>query len=212
MCGEQGSMGITIRDGDGVLPTGEVGDGGQTAGASLLAASGGQNAASLVSPEGYVIHRQSPLRDSRACISCTCLGSSFLRDFGDGGALVSSIRGRFVLEGLSGLSGEAGEGEGDKGELLAEWASSGDHRNEAGLVCTERGPGSLEGLGESSWMEGDGCGHTMSVLSQGSSESALRLRGREWRGMDSWAMSSIREREGQAGDRGTAEGRVYNPG
>src|SRR5882757_10940962 len=105
MCGEQGSMGITIRDGDGVVPTGEVGDIGHTAGASLLT-SGGQNAASLVSPEGYVIHRQSPLRDSRAGISCMRLGSSFSRDFGDGGALVSSIRGRFVLEGLSGLSGE----------------------------------------------------------------------------------------------------------
>lgn len=144
-------MGITMRDGDGVVPTGEVGDVGHTAGASLLT-SGGQKAASLVSPEGYVIHRQSPLRDSRAEISWTRLGSSFFRDFGDGGALVVSIRGRFVLEGLSGLSGEVGEGEGegDKGELLAEWPSSGDHRNEAGLVCTERGPGSLEGLGESS--------------------------------------------------------------
>jgi len=112
-------MGITMRDGDGVVPTGEVGEAGEAAGASLLT-SGGQNAASLVSPEGYVIHRQSPLRDSRAGISWRRLGSSFSRDFGDGGALVSSIRARFVL-GLSGLeSGEAGEGEGDKGELLAE--------------------------------------------------------------------------------------------
>jgi len=85
MWGEQGSMGITMRDGDGVVPTGEVGDVGHTAGASLLT-SGGQNAASLVSPEGYVIHRQSPLRDSRAEISWTRLGSSFFRDFGDGGA------------------------------------------------------------------------------------------------------------------------------
>ena len=143
-------MGITIRDGDGdgdgVVPTGEVGDIGHT---SLLT-SGGQNAASLVSPEGYVIHRQSPLRDSRAGISCKRLGSSFSCDFGDGGALESSIRGRFVLEGLSGLSGEVGEGEGDNGELLAECPSSGGHRNEAGLVCTERWPGSLEGFGESS--------------------------------------------------------------
>lgn len=133
MCGEQGSMGITIRDGDGVVPAGEVGDIGHTAGASLLT-SGGQNAASLVSPEGYVIHRQSPLRDSRAGISCAQLVSIFSRDFGDGGALVSSMRGRFVLEGLSGLSGVVGEGEEDKGELLAEWPSSGGHRNEAGLV------------------------------------------------------------------------------
>jgi hypothetical protein len=146
-------MGITIRDADvdGVVPTGEMGDIGHTVGASLLT-SGGQNAASLVSPEGYVIHRQSPLRDSRPGISCTRLGSSFSRDFGDGGALVSSIRGRFVLEGLSGLSGEVGdgEGEGDRGELLEEWPSSEGQRNEAGLVCTERGPGSLEGFEERS--------------------------------------------------------------
>lgn len=197
MCGEHGSIGITIRDGDGVVPTGEVGDTGQDAGASLLT-SGGQNAASLVSPEGYVIHRQSPLRDSRAGMSWKRLGSSFSRDFGDGGALVSSIRGRFVLEGLSGLgSGEAGEGEGDKGELLAEWPSSEGHRNEVGLVCTERWPGSLEGLEESSWMDGFGWGQTMSVESQGSSESALRLRGREWSGMDSCAMSSMGRGRGQ---------------
>jgi hypothetical protein len=141
-------MGITMRDGDGVVPAGEVGDIGHMAGASLLT-SGGQNAASLVSPEGYVIHRQSPLRDSRVGISCAQLVSIFSRDFGDGGALVSSMRGRFVLEGLSGLSGVVGEG--DKGELLVEWPSSGGHRNEAGLVCTERWPGSLEeGFGESS--------------------------------------------------------------
>lgn len=188
-------MGITIRDGDGVVGTGEVGDIGHTAGASLLT-SGGQIAASLVSPEGYVIHRQSPLSDSRPGISCVRLGSSFSRDFGDGGVLVS-IRGRFVLEGLSGLSGEAGEGEGDKGELLVEWPSSGGHRNEAELVCTERWPGSLEGLGESSCIELVGWGQTMSDESQGSSESALRLRGREWRGMDWCAMSSMGEREGQ---------------
>ncbi len=198
-------MGITIRDVDGVVPAGEVGDIGQTAGASLLS-SGGQKAASRVSPEGYVIHRQSPLRDSREGKSCTRLGSSSFRDFGDGGPLVSSIRGRFVLEGLSGLSGEVGEGEEDEGELVVEWASSGGHRNEAGLVCTERGAGSLEGFGESSWMEGAGWGQTMSVESQGSSESALRLRGREWRGMDSWAMSSMRR--GRA-DWPEGEWRVY---
>jgi hypothetical protein len=46
-------------------------------------------------------------------------------------------------------------------------------------------------------MEGEGCEQTMSVESQGSSESALRLRGREWRGMDSCAMSSMGRREGQ---------------
>ncbi len=199
-------MGITMRDGDGVVPTGEVGDTGHAAGTSLLS-SGGQKAASLVSPEGYVIDRQSPLRDSREGMSCTRLGSSFLRDFGDGGALVS-IRGRFVLEGLSGLRGEVGEGdeeEGDKGELVVEWPSSGGHRNEAGLVCTARGAGSFEGFGESSWMEGEGCGQTMSDESQGSSESALRLRGRGWRGMDSWAMSSMRR--GGAGERvGRGEG------
>jgi hypothetical protein len=158
-----------------------------------------------------VIHRQSPLRDSRAGMSCTRLTSSFLRDFGDGGGLASSIRGRFVLEGLSGLRGEVREEdeEGDKGELLVEWPSSGGQRREAELVCTERGAGSLEGLGESSWMEGEGWGQTMSVESQESSESALRLRGREWRGMDSWAMSSMRRREGQ-GEREMREGRVYN--
>lgn len=44
-------MGITIRDGDGEEPTGEAGDMGHNVGASLLS-SGGQNAASLVSPEG----------------------------------------------------------------------------------------------------------------------------------------------------------------
>jgi hypothetical protein len=98
-----------------------------------------------------------------------------------------------------------GDDEGDKGELLVEGPSSGGQRREAELVCTERGAGSLEGFGESSWMEGFGCGHTMSVESQESSESALRLRGREWRGMDSWAMSSMRKREGQ-GERERAEG------
>jgi hypothetical protein len=51
MWGEQGSMGITMRDGDGGLPTGEVGDIGRDMGASLFS-SGGQKAASLVSPEG----------------------------------------------------------------------------------------------------------------------------------------------------------------
>ena len=159
-----------------------------------------------------MIHRQSPLRDSRAGMSCARLGSSFLRDFGDEGGLVSSIRGRFVLDGLSGLRGEVGEGdaegEGDRGELLVEGPSSGGQRREAELVCTDRGAGSLEGFGESSWMLGFGCGQTMSVLSQGSSESALRLRGREWRGMDSWAMSSMRRGRGR-GERG-ANGRVYN--
>jgi len=47
-------MGITIRDGDGGLPAGEVGDIGHNServGASLLS-SGGQKAASLVSPDG----------------------------------------------------------------------------------------------------------------------------------------------------------------
>jgi hypothetical protein len=48
MWGEHGSMGITMRDGDGGVPTGEMGD---MAGASLFS-SGGQKAASLVSPEG----------------------------------------------------------------------------------------------------------------------------------------------------------------
>lgn len=54
MWGEQGSMGITIRDADDEVPAGEVGDIGHNSaseGASLLS-SGGQNAASLVSPEG----------------------------------------------------------------------------------------------------------------------------------------------------------------
>ena len=148
-----------------------------------------------------MIHRQSPLRDSRAGMSCARLGSSFLRDLGDEGGLVSSIRGRFVLDGLSGLRGEVGEGddegEGDKGEFAVEGPSSGGQRREAELVCTDRGAGSFEGFGESSWMFGFGCGQTISVLSQGSSESALRLRGREWRGMDSWAMSSMRRGRGQ---------------
>jgi hypothetical protein len=75
-----------------------------------------------------VIHRQSPLRDSSAGASCARFGSSFLRDFGDGGGVVSSIRGRFVREGLSGLRGEVGEGDeeaegegdDDNGELFAE--------------------------------------------------------------------------------------------
>ena len=47
-------MGITMRDGDGVVPAGEIGDIGHNSaivGASLLD-SGGQNAASLVSPGG----------------------------------------------------------------------------------------------------------------------------------------------------------------
>jgi hypothetical protein len=54
MWDEQGSMGITMRDGDGVVPAGEVGDLGDSSArvcASLLS-SGGQKAASLVSPEG----------------------------------------------------------------------------------------------------------------------------------------------------------------
>lgn len=157
-----------------------------------------------------MIHRQSPLRDSRAGMSCARLGSRSLRDFGEEGGLVSSIRGRFVLEGLSGLMGDVkeGESEGDKGELLVEWASSGGQRREAELVCTERGAGSLEGLGERSWMEGFGWGQTMSVESQESSESALRLRGREWRGMDSWAMSSMRRGRGRGGERGQRGGYI----
>lgn len=44
-------MGITMRDGDGEVPTGDEGDIGHKVGASLLS-SGGQKAASLVSPEG----------------------------------------------------------------------------------------------------------------------------------------------------------------
>jgi hypothetical protein len=47
-------MGITMRDGDGKEPVEEVGDVGHSSaklGASLLN-SGGQEAASLVSPEG----------------------------------------------------------------------------------------------------------------------------------------------------------------
>lgn len=51
MWGEHGSMGITMRDGDGEVPTGDEGDIGHKVGASLLS-SGGQKAASLVSPEG----------------------------------------------------------------------------------------------------------------------------------------------------------------
>ena len=42
------------------------------------------------------------------------LGSSFLRDFGEEG---SSIRGRFVLEGLSALNGDVGEVAERKGYL-----------------------------------------------------------------------------------------------
>ena len=47
-------MGITIREGGGEVPTGDVGEIGHSSarlGASLLS-SGGQEAASLVSPEG----------------------------------------------------------------------------------------------------------------------------------------------------------------
>jgi hypothetical protein len=51
-------------------------------------------------------------------------------------------------------------------------------------------------------MEGEGWGQTMSVESQGSSESALRLRGREWRGMDSCAMSSMEWGRGRGRGRG----------
>jgi hypothetical protein len=51
MWGEHGSIGITMREGDGGVPTGEVGDTGRDVGASLFS-SGGQKAASLVSPEG----------------------------------------------------------------------------------------------------------------------------------------------------------------
>jgi hypothetical protein len=51
MWGEHGSMGMTMRDGDGGVLTGEVGEIGHEAGASLFS-SGGQKAASLVSPEG----------------------------------------------------------------------------------------------------------------------------------------------------------------
>ena len=107
-----------------------------------------------------MIHRQSPLRDSSTGASCTRLDSSFLRDFGDGGGVVSSIRGRFVRDGLSNLRGEVGEGEeeeeeeeagnGDNGELFAECESSRGQRREAEFVWTERGAGNLEGLEESS--------------------------------------------------------------
>jgi len=69
-------------------------------------------------------------------MSCGRFGSCFLRDFGDGGGVVSSIRGRFVLDGLSGLreGEEDEEGDGDKGELLVEGPSSGGQRREAELV------------------------------------------------------------------------------
>jgi len=116
-----------------------------------------------------------------------------LRDFGDEGGVASSIRGRFVRDGLSGLRGEVGEGEeeeeadagdGDNGELFAECGSSRGQRREAEFVWTERGAGNLEGLGERSCMEAGGWEHTISEESRGSSESALRLRGREWRGID----------------------------
>jgi len=85
-----------------------------------------------------------------------------LRDFGDGGEQASSIRGRFVLEGLSALSGDVGETEdeedadgdedeeGDNGELLVEGPSSGGQCKEVVLVWTERGAGNFEGLGASS--------------------------------------------------------------
>lgn len=102
------------------------------------------------------------------------------------------MRGRFVRDGLSGLRGEVGEGEeeeegagdGDNGELFTEWGSCRGQRREAGFVWTERGAGNLEGLGESSCMDAGGWEHAISVESSGSSESALRLRGREWRGID----------------------------
>ena len=132
-----------------------------------------------------MIHRQSPLSDSSAGRSCTRFGSSFLRDFGEEGGEESSIRGRFVREGLSGLRGDVGEEEGDSGELFVECASSRGQRREAEFVWTERGAGSFEGLGLSSWMPGVGWGQAISVVSRESSESALRLRGREWRGIDS---------------------------
>ena len=138
-----------------------------------------------------MIHRQSPLRDSSARTSCARLGSSILRDLGDGGGVVSSIRGRFVREGLSGLWGEVGEvdeeegDEGDNGELFVECESFRGQWKETEFVWTERGAGSLEGLGVSSWIEGGGWEQTISEESRGSSESALRLRGREWRGIDS---------------------------
>lgn len=105
--------------------------------------------------------------------------------------MASSIRGRFIRDGLSGLRGEVGEGEeeeagdGDNGELFAECESSRGQRREAEFVWTERGAGNLEGLEESSCMEAGGWEQTISVESSGSSESALRLRGREWRGIDS---------------------------
>ena len=83
-----------------------------------------------------------------------------MRDFGDGGGDASSIRGRFVLEGLSGLSGDVGEAEdeeegeedeeGDKGELFVEGPSSGGQCKEVVFVWTERGAGNFEGLGASS--------------------------------------------------------------
>lgn len=71
-------------------------------------------------------------------MSWTRFGSSFLRDFGDVGMPASSIRGRFVREGLSGLRGDVGEGEDDEegssGELFAEGPSSGGQCSEAVLV------------------------------------------------------------------------------
>jgi len=58
-------------------------------------------------------------------LSAFCL--QFLRDFRDGVGLLSSIRGRFVREGLSSFTGDVGDDEeeegteeGDSGELVAE--------------------------------------------------------------------------------------------
>jgi hypothetical protein len=77
---------------------------------------------------------------------------------------VTSMRGRFVREGLSGLRGEVGEdeeedeeaGDGDSGELFAECESFRGQRREEEFVWTERGAGNLEGLEESSCMEEGG--------------------------------------------------------
>ena len=169
-------MGITIRDADGVVPTGEVGDIGHTAGASLLT-SGGQNAASLVFAGGVCDPSPVTLErlESGYILHAFRLGL-FPRLWRRGCASVLYTR-TLCSRGTVRLKWRGGGGEGDKGELLVEWPSSGGHRNEAGLVCTERWPGSLEGFGASSCMEGVGWGQTMSVESQGSSESALRLRG-----------------------------------
>jgi len=123
-------MGITMREGDGGVVVGEVGDIGHNSaseGRILVEVRRPESSESRLTgrvcdPSPVTLHG---LERRDGILSAFCL--QFLRDFRDGVGLLSSIRGRFVREGLSSFTGDVGDDEeeegteeGDSGELVAE--------------------------------------------------------------------------------------------